>query len=77
VSGVTGVVEKPIQGAKSAGLGGFFGGIGKGLIGAVTKPTAGIVDFASQSLEGIRKYKYKMQQDFSTRKTFGLIHLSK
>jgi hypothetical protein len=34
---------------------GMLGGIGKGLLGVVTKPTAGIVDFTSQSLEGIRK----------------------
>ncbi len=59
VSGVTGIVEKPIEGAKSSGALGFFGGVGKGLIGVVTKPTAGIVDFTSQSLEGLRKYKKK------------------
>jgi vacuolar protein sorting-associated protein 13A/C len=58
VSGVTGIVEKPIEGAKSGGALGLFGGIGKGLLGVVTKPTAGIVDFTSQSLEGIRKYGY-------------------
>ena len=34
---------------------GVLGGIGKGLLGVVTKPTAGIVDFTSQSFEGIRK----------------------
>lgn len=55
VSGITGVVEKPIEGAKSGGAVGMFSGIGKGLLGAVTKPTAGIVDFTSQSFEGIRK----------------------
>jgi hypothetical protein len=33
----------------------MLGGIGKGLLGVVTKPTAGIVDFTSQSFEGIRK----------------------
>lgn len=55
VSGVTGIVEKPIEGAKSGGALGALGGIGKGLLGVVTKPTAGIVDFTSQSFEGIRK----------------------
>jgi vacuolar protein sorting-associated protein 13A/C len=55
VHGVTGVVEKPVKGAKSSGVCGCFGGMGKGLIGAVTKPTSGIADFTSQSLEGIRK----------------------
>jgi vacuolar protein sorting-associated protein 13A/C len=56
VSGVTGIVEKPLEGAKEDGFLGFMGGVGKGLIGVVTKPTGGIVDFTSQSLDGIRKY---------------------
>ncbi len=56
MNGVTGIFEKPIEGAMSGGVTGFFGGLGKGIVGVVTKPTAGIVDFASQSLEGLRKY---------------------
>jgi len=55
VSGVTGIVEKPIEGGKKGGAVGVLSGIGKGLLGVVTKPTAGLVDFTSQSLEGIRK----------------------
>lgn len=55
MSGVTGIVEKPLEGAKTGQFGGFLGGLGKGLLGVVTKPTAGLVDFTSQSLEGIRK----------------------
>jgi len=55
VSGVTGIVEKPIEGGKKGGAVGMLGGLGKGLLGVVTKPTAGLVDFTSQSLEGIRK----------------------
>jgi vacuolar protein sorting-associated protein 13A/C len=47
-------VEKPMEGAKSGPMG-ILGGLGKGLLGVVTKPTAGLVDFTSQSLEGIRK----------------------
>lgn len=54
LSGVSGIVEKPIEGAKSGPLG-LLKGLGKGVIGVVTKPTAGIIDFTSQSLEGIRK----------------------
>lgn len=34
---------------------GVLSGLGKGLLGVVTKPTTGIIDFTSQSLEGIRK----------------------
>ncbi len=51
---MTGVVEKPMEGAKS-GASGFFKGVGKGMLGLITKPTAGVIDFTSQSFEGIRK----------------------
>lgn len=55
VSGLGGVFSQPVQGAKEEGLGGFVKGVGKGLVGVITKPTGGIVDFATQSLEGIKK----------------------
>lgn len=53
--GVSGVVLKPVEGAKQEGAAGFFKGAGKGLIGLVARPTSGVVDFASTSLESIRK----------------------
>ncbi|KAI0275069.1 vacuolar protein sorting-associated protein 13 [Gloeopeniophorella convolvens] len=53
-SGVEGVVMKPIEGAESEGALGFFKGVGKGLIGAVTKPAVGIFDLASNLSEGVR-----------------------
>ncbi|KAF7232937.1 hypothetical protein EG68_04047 [Paragonimus skrjabini miyazakii] len=53
--GVTGLVMKPVEGAKKEGFEGFFKGVGKGLIGAVTRPVSGVVDFASSSFEGIRR----------------------
>ena len=49
---MTGIYEKPIEGASKDGAVGFMTGLGKGLLGVVTKPTAGIVDFTSNSLEG-------------------------
>uniref|UniRef100_A0A8D8LZY6 Vacuolar protein sorting-associated protein 13C n=2 Tax=Cacopsylla melanoneura TaxID=428564 RepID=A0A8D8LZY6_9HEMI len=55
VQGVSGVVTKPIEGAKDDGVGGFVKGFGKGMIGLVTRPTAGIVDFASGSLNAVRR----------------------
>ncbi|XP_076324166.1 LOW QUALITY PROTEIN: intermembrane lipid transfer protein VPS13A-like [Tachypleus tridentatus] len=53
--GVTGVVMKPIEGAKEEGVGGFFKGVGKGLIGIVARPTSGVVDLASSGLEAVVK----------------------
>ncbi|XP_052691479.1 intermembrane lipid transfer protein Vps13-like [Crassostrea angulata] len=55
VDGATGIVRQPIQGAKKEGVEGFFKGIGKGLVGVVTRPTSGVVDFASSSFEGIKR----------------------
>ncbi|KAI4459978.1 vacuolar protein sorting-associated protein vps13 [Holotrichia oblita] len=53
--GITGVVRKPISGAKEEGVGGFIKGLGKGAVGLVTRPTAGVIDFASSSLDTVKR----------------------
>lgn len=53
--GVTGVITKPITGAKEEGVGGFFKGIGKGAVGLITKPTSGVIDFASGTFDTVRR----------------------
>ncbi|ESO95114.1 hypothetical protein LOTGIDRAFT_160876 [Lottia gigantea] len=55
VDGAAGIVKKPLEGAQKEGVGGFFKGVGKGLVGVVTRPTSGVIDFASSSLEGIKR----------------------
>lgn len=50
-SGITGVITKPIEGAKEQGFGGFFKGVGKGVVGVVVQPTTCVIDFASGSLQ--------------------------
>jgi len=55
VDGVTGVVTKPVSGAKHGGASGFVKGLGKGFLGLVTRPTGGIVDFASTSFDIIKR----------------------
>uniref|UniRef100_A0A8C9TJI0 Vacuolar protein sorting 13 homolog A n=1 Tax=Scleropages formosus TaxID=113540 RepID=A0A8C9TJI0_SCLFO len=55
VSGITGIVTKPIKGAQKEGAAGFFKGMGKGLVGAVTRPTGGIIDMASSTFQGIKR----------------------
>ncbi|KAJ8727553.1 hypothetical protein PYW07_001672 [Mythimna separata] len=55
VDGVTGVFTKPIEGAREQGIGGFFSGLGKGAVGLVARPTAGVVDFASGSLDAVKR----------------------
>ncbi|KAG2159854.1 vacuolar protein sorting-associated protein 13 [Suillus bovinus] len=54
VSAMEGIVTKPIQGAETEGALGFFKGVGKGLVGVVTKPAVGVFDLASNLSEGIR-----------------------
>ncbi|KAG0213348.1 hypothetical protein BGX28_004686 [Mortierella sp. GBA30] len=53
-SGVTGIVEQPLTGAKTGGVEGFFKGVGKGLVGAVTKPLVGVFDLTTNVTSGIR-----------------------
>ncbi|XP_067251586.1 vacuolar protein sorting-associated protein 13A isoform X2 [Chanodichthys erythropterus] len=55
VSGITGIVTKPIKGAQKEGAAGFFKGVGKGLVGALTRPTGGIIDMASSTFQGIKR----------------------
>nr|XP_018672980.1 vacuolar protein sorting-associated protein 13C-like [Ciona intestinalis] len=54
-SGVTGIVSKPIEGAKKGGASGFFKGVGKGLVGVVARPVSGVIDLASTTLEGVQR----------------------
>ncbi|KAG6890404.1 hypothetical protein C0995_008758 [Termitomyces sp. Mi166 len=51
-SAMEGVLMKPIEGAGSEGAIGFFKGVGKGLVGVVTKPVIGVFDLASNVSEG-------------------------
>ncbi|XP_055333102.1 intermembrane lipid transfer protein VPS13C-like isoform X2 [Paramacrobiotus metropolitanus] len=53
VEGVTGVVRRPWEGAKEEGVEGFVKGLGKGFLGLIARPTTGLIDFASGSLNTI------------------------
>lgn len=52
--GVTGIVTNPYKEGKKGGASGFMKGVGKGLVGAVVKPTAGVLDLASDLSSGIK-----------------------
>ena len=53
--GVTGVFLKPIAGARDEGVEGFFKGVGKGVVGLVTRPASGVIDFASGSFDAVMR----------------------
>lgn len=55
MDGVTGVFTKPFEGARDQGVEGFFKGLGMGAVGLVARPTAGVVDFASGSLDAVKR----------------------
>ncbi|XP_026537812.1 vacuolar protein sorting-associated protein 13C [Notechis scutatus] len=67
VGGVTGIVTKPMEGAKKEGAAGFFKGIGKGLVGVVARPTGGIIDMASSTFQGIQRVAESTEEVSSLR----------
>lgn len=54
VSGLTGLVSKPLEGARDGGVRGFARGLGAGVAGAISKPTAGMLDMVTHMSEGVR-----------------------
>ncbi|XP_063782573.1 intermembrane lipid transfer protein VPS13C isoform X2 [Pseudophryne corroboree] len=62
VSGMTGIITKPVEGAKKEGAAGFFKGIGKGIVGAVARPTGGIIDMASSTFQGIQRVAESIEE---------------
>ncbi|EMP30306.1 Vacuolar protein sorting-associated protein 13C [Chelonia mydas] len=67
VGGVTGIITKPVEGAKKEGAAGFFKGVGKGLVGVVARPTGGIVDMASSTFQGIQRVAESTEEVSSLR----------
>ncbi|TSM04819.1 Vacuolar protein sorting-associated protein 13D [Bagarius yarrelli] len=52
IGGLTSVITSTVEGVKTeGGVSGFFSGLGKGLVGTVTKPVAGALDFASETAQ--------------------------
>eukprot|EP00045_Choanoeca_perplexa_P018452 m.292217 g.292217 ORF g.292217 m.292217 type:complete len:4111 (-) comp17825_c0_seq1:1128-13460(-) len=53
LSGITGVVTAPVQGARSGGFFGALKGTAQGISGVVLKPVGGAVDMVSSTFAGI------------------------
>lgn len=62
-SGIEGLALRPLEGAEQGGATGFIQGIGRGLVGAVTKPAAGFFDMASSITEGLRNTTLVFEQN--------------
>lgn len=51
--GIGGLVTTPIKEARTGGVGGFFKGVGKGVVGVVVKPIVGVGDGVVSVIQGI------------------------
>ncbi|GBG70050.1 hypothetical protein CBR_g4878 [Chara braunii] len=58
--GVSGLVLKPLEGAKDGGVEGFVHGVGKGIIGAAVQPVSGVLDLLSKTTDGVNATKLKL-----------------
>lgn len=58
--GVTGIVTKPLEGARSSGVEGFVQGVGKGIIGVAAQPMSGVLDLLSKTTEGANAMRMKI-----------------
>ncbi|MEQ2194601.1 hypothetical protein XENOCAPTIV_000322, partial [Xenoophorus captivus] len=55
IGGMTSIITSTVEGVKTeGGVSGFFSGLGKGLVGTVTKPVVGALDFASETAQTVR-----------------------
>ncbi|XP_055550000.1 intermembrane lipid transfer protein Vps13D isoform X2 [Wyeomyia smithii] len=55
LGGVTSVVKHTYNGTVNDGFSGFITGLGKGLVGTVTKPVIGVLDLASETANAVRE----------------------
>lgn len=55
LGGVTSIVKQTYSGAQSDGVSGFLSGLGKGIVGTVTKPVIGVLDLASETANAVRE----------------------
>ena len=53
--GVTGLITQPIDAIREEGAKGLVKGVGRGVVGVVAQPTVGIIDFASGSLNTLKR----------------------
>lgn len=55
LGGVTSIVKHTYIGAQNDGIQGFISGLGKGIVGTVTKPVIGMLDLASETANAVRE----------------------
>ncbi|GJP54206.1 hypothetical protein CLOM_g13301 [Closterium sp. NIES-68] len=58
--GVTGILTKPMEGARDGGVEGFVAGVGRGLIGAAAQPVSGMLDLVSKATDGVNAERARL-----------------
>jgi vacuolar protein sorting-associated protein 13D len=60
IGGFTSIITQTYEGAVKEGVSGIFVGLGKGLVGTITKPAVGMLDFASGAASAVRDSSRKI-----------------
>jgi vacuolar protein sorting-associated protein 13D len=60
LGGFTSIITQTYEGAVKEGVSGIFVGLGKGLVGTITKPAVGMLDFASGAASAVRDSSRKV-----------------
>lgn len=68
LGGVTSIVKHTYIGAQNDGLQGFISGLGKGIVGTVTKPVIGVLDLASETANAVRETSKSSNRTLPERK---------
>lgn len=55
LGGMTSIVKHTYHGAQNDGFQGFISGLGKGIVGTVTKPVIGVLDLASETANAVKE----------------------
>lgn len=66
LGGVTSIISQTYEGVVTEGVPGLFFGLGKGLIGTITKPAVGMLDFATGAASAVRDTSRKISNSSMT-----------
>lgn len=55
LGGMTSIFKQTYDGATNEGFPGFFTGLGKGVVGTITKPVVGVLDLATETASAVRE----------------------
>lgn len=66
--GISSIIVDSYVGAQADGIHGFISGLGKGIVGTVTKPVIGVLDLASETANAVRERSKSSNRTLPERK---------